>query len=114
MKGVLVFAFKVCKYVKSNAIVLVKNQKTLAIGAGQMSRIDATKIALKKIGKNINGFVVASDAFFPFTDSIKLLVNKNCKAIVQPNGSINDNKIIAYANKNRLPLYFSQYRFFRH
>ncbi len=109
----LIFAFKVCKHVKSNAIVLVNNQKTISIGAGQTSRIDSTKIAINKIKKNIS-FVAASDAFFPFTDSIKMLIKKRCKAIIQPSGSINDKKIIEFANKNKFPLYFSKYRFFKH
>ena len=108
----LIFAFKVCKHVKSNAIVLVKNKITIAIGGGQTSRIRSTEIALNKIKHK--SFVAASDAFFPFTDNIKLLIKKNCTAIIQPNGSINDNKIIDFANKNKLSLFFSKYRFFKH
>ena len=112
----LIFAFKVSKHTKSNAIVLVKNKQTIGIGSGQTSRIDSTKIALSKIPKKLKkiDFVVASDAFFPFTDNIKILIKKNCKAIIQPKGSINDLKIIDFANLKRLPLYFSNYRFFRH
>ena len=112
----MIFSFKVCKHVKSNAIVIAKNKKTLGIGAGQMSRIDATRLALTKTPKKIRikGFVAASDAFFPFIDGVKLLTNNNCKAIIQPKGSINDSKIINFANKNRLPLYFSNYRLFKH
>ena len=112
----LVFSYKVSKHVKSNSIVLVKNKKTVGIGAGQMSRIDSTKIALSKIS-SVNkrkGFVAASDAFFPFTDNINLLIKNNCKAIIQPSGSINDSKIIKFANKKKIPLYFSKYRFFKH
>ena len=95
-KNDLIFALKVCKHVKSNAIVLVKNMQTVGIGAGQMSRIDSTKIALLKSDKKIKekGFVAASDAFFPFNDAVKLLINNNCKSIVQPRGSINDKKVI--------------------
>ena len=112
----LIFSFKVCKHVKSNAIVLVKNKKTIGIGAGQMSRIDATKIALSKLSKKEkkNGFVSASDAFFPFIDNIKILLKNNCVAIIQPKGSINDDKIIEFANKNNIALFFSKYRFFKH
>tara|TARA_Y100000590_G_scaffold384297_1_gene455546 strand:+ start:19 stop:1536 length:1518 start_codon:yes stop_codon:yes gene_type:complete len=110
----LLFAFKVCKFVKSNAIVLVKNSKTIGIGAGQMSRVESTKLAIKKIKNKKNGFVAASDAFFPFSDNIKLLIKNNCKAIIQPKGSINDKNIIKLANKNKITLYFSKYRFFRH
>ena len=69
---------------------------------------------INKIKKQDIPFVAASDAFFPFTDNIKLLIKKRCKAIVQPNGSINDKKIIEFANKNKFPLYFSKYRFFKH
>ena len=110
----ILFAFRVVKHVKSNAIVLVKNNATLGIGAGQMSRIDSTKLAINKIGNKNNSFVAASDAFFPFLDNIQILVKKNCNAIIQPSGSINDKKIIKYANKKKIPLYFSKYRFFRH
>ena len=112
----LIFGFKVCKHIKSNAIVLVKNKKTIGIGAGQMSRLDATKISVLKItnnNKKIN-YVAASDAFFPFIDNIKFLLKNNCRAIIQPSGSINDSKIIDFANKNNISLYFSKYRFFRH
>ena len=112
----LIFALKICKHVKSNAIVLCKNKKTIGIGAGQMSRIDACKIALKKCTKKQKqgGFVAASDAFFPFTDNIKLLLKNNCKAIVAPSGSINDKKIVTYINNKKIPLYFSKNRFFKH
>ena len=112
----LLFAFKVAKHVKSNAIVLVNNKQTLGIGAGQMSRIDSTKIAIlkyKNFFKN-KTFVCASDAFFPFTDSIKLLLKLNCKGIIQPSGSKNDQKIIEYANKNNASLYFVKNRAFKH
>ena len=110
----LIFAFKVCKHVKSNAIVLVKNQQTIGIGAGQMSRVDATKIAKSKKKYKKTSCVAASDAFFPFTDNVKLLIKNNCKAIIQPKGSINDKKIINYLNYKKIPLYFSKYRFFKH
>ena len=112
----LIFAFKVVKHVKSNAIVFVKNKQTIGIGAGQMSRLDATKIALMKLKDSFSKtrFVCASDAFFPFTDSIKLLKRNNCIAIVQPKGSKNDSKIIDYANKNNISLYFSKNRVFKH
>ena len=112
----LIFALKVCKHVKSNAIVLVNNKKTVGIGAGQMSRLDSTKIAILKSKNNKKNklFVAASDAFFPFTDNIKLLIKNNCSSIIQPKGSINDKKIIEFANKNNLPLYFTKYRLFKH
>ena len=112
----LIFAFKVCKHVKSNAIVLASNSQTIGIGAGQMSRFDSTKIAINKMKKTHNNqyFVAASDAFFPFVDNIKILIKNNCKGIIQPQGSINDDKIINFAKKNKLPLYFTKYRFFKH
>ena len=112
----MIFALKVCKHVKSNSIVLVKNKQTIGIGAGQMSRLDSTKLALNKTGKQKRGFdfVAASDAFFPFTDNLKLLINRNCKAIAQPLGSVNDKKIIAFAKSNKIALYSYKYRLFRH
>ena len=87
-KDDLVFALRVCKHVKSNAIVLAKNKQTIGIGAGQMSRVDSTKIAILKGKTKIfqKKFVAASDAFFPFTDNLKLLLNNNCNAIVQTFG----------------------------
>ncbi|MBO6465553.1 MAG: bifunctional phosphoribosylaminoimidazolecarboxamide formyltransferase/IMP cyclohydrolase [Pelagibacteraceae bacterium] len=112
----LIFSLRVCKHVKSNSIVLTKNKQTIGIGAGQMSRVDATKLSLMKASNHTKkvGFVAASDAFFPFTDNLKLLIKNNCKSIIQPRGSINDNKTIKYANSYGLPLYFSNYRFFKH
>ena len=112
----LIFAIKVCKHVKSNSIVIAKNQQTLGIGAGQMSRIDAVKISISKMPKKLKskGFVAASDAFFPFNDNIKLLIKNNCKAIVQPMGSKNDNNVIKLVNEKKIALYFTNYRFFKH
>lgn len=112
----ILFAFKIVKHLKSNAIVLVKNKQTIGIGAGQMNRFDATRIAIMKYKDNFNykNYICASDAFFPFTDSLKVLKKNNCVCIVQPNGSINDNKIIDYSNKNNLKLIFSKKRVFKH
>ena len=112
----LIFALKVCKHVKSNSIVIAKNQQTLGIGAGQMSRIDAVKISISKISKKLKpkGFVAASDAFFPFNDNVKLLIKNNCKAIIQPMGSKNDNKVIKLVNEKKIALYFTKFRFFKH
>ena len=112
----LIFSLKVCKHVKSNAIVLSKNNQTIGIGAGQMSRIDSTKLAILKNKKNLNvkKFVASSDAFFPFNDSIRLLIKNKCKAIVQPMGSINDKKIIEFSKENKLPLYSFKTRLFKH
>ncbi len=112
----LLFAFKVVKHTKSNAIVLVKNKQTVGIGAGQMNRYDATKIAIMKYKENFSSknLVCASDAFFPFVDSIELLLKNNCTSIVAPSGSINDYKIIEFANKNKIKLVFSSVRVFKH
>ena len=112
----LLFALKVCKHVKSNAIVLVNKKQTIGIGAGQMSRLDSTKLALNKAGKMRRdaGYVAASDAFFPFPDNLKLLISKNCIAIAQPLGSINDEKIIKFAKSKQFPLYSFKYRLFKH
>ena len=112
----LVFAYKVVKHVKSNAIVLVSNKQTIGIGAGQTSRVDSTNIAIKKYKEKFEkkNFVCASDAFFPFTDNIQKLLKLKCIGIVQPSGSINDDKIINYAKKNNAPLYFIKNRVFKH
>ncbi len=112
----LIFAYKVAKHVKSNAIVLANNKQTLGIGAGQMSRVDSTKIAIMKYKQffKYKSFVCASDAFFPFTDNIQKLLKLKCVGIIQPGGSINDNKIINYANTKNASLYFVKYRVFKH
>jgi len=112
----LLFAYKVAKHVKSNAIILARNKQTIGIGAGQMSRLDSTRMAILKYKDNFNhkNFVCASDAFFPFTDNIKKLLKLDCKAIIQPGGSKNDNKIIEYAIKKNASLYFIKNRVFKH
>ena len=112
----LVFSLKVAKHVKSNSVVLSKNQQTLGIGVGQTNRIDTLILAINKMKQNFksNYFVCASDGFFPFEDSIKLLKKYNCNAVVQPSGSINDKKIIAYSSHNKIPLYFTKNRLFKH
>ena len=112
----LIFAFKVAKHVKSNAIVIANNKQTLGIGAGQMSRLDSTRMAIikyKDFFKN-RTFVCASDAFFPFTDNIDLLLKLRCNAIIQPSGSINDDKIIEFAKTKKTSLYFVKNRVFKH
>ena len=112
----MIFSFKVAKHIKSNAIVLANNKQTLGIGAGQMSRLDSTRIAIlkyKDFFKN-KKFVCASDAFFPFIDNIELLIKLKCIAIIQPGGSINDDKIINFANKKKVSLFFVKNRVFKH
>ena len=112
----LIFALKVAKHLKSNAIVLAGNKQTLGLGHGQTNRIDALKTAIKNMNKYFkkNYFVCASDGFFPFTDSISLLNRNGCSALAQPSGSINDDKIISFSNKNKVSLYFIKHRLFKH
>jgi phosphoribosylaminoimidazolecarboxamide formyltransferase/IMP cyclohydrolase len=113
----LIFAFNVCRYVKSNAIVLASNNSTVGIGSGQPSRLDSCKIAISKM-KKFNLFnqdlVAASDAFFPFVDGIEKLVQSGVEAVVQPSGSIRDKEIIKFANETETVLLFSKTRHFRH
>ncbi|MFH1440563.1 MAG: bifunctional phosphoribosylaminoimidazolecarboxamide formyltransferase/IMP cyclohydrolase [Candidatus Omnitrophota bacterium] len=110
----LLFAWKIAKHVKSNAIVLTKGTKTVGIGAGQMSRVDSVFIATKKAGKLAIGSCLASDAFFPKEDAIQLAAKFKIKAIIQPGGSIADPKIISAADKYKIPMVFTGVRHFRH
>ena len=113
----LLFAFNVCRHVKSNAIVLAQNESTVGIGSGQPSRIDSCQIAINKMKKFVNPtdeIVAASDAFFPFVDGIEKLVQSGVSAVIQPSGSINDKEIIKYANSTNTVLVFSKTRHFRH
>ena len=113
----LMFAFNVCRYTKSNAIVLASNKSTIGIGSGQPSRLDSCEIAIdkmKKFSKIRDEIVAASDAFFPFVDGIEKLVQSGASAIVQPAGSIRDKEIIKFANETNTVLVFSKTRHFRH
>ena len=113
----LIFAFNVCRYVKSNAIVLAAQEATVGIGSGQPSRLDSCQIAIDKMKKfqNFNELVVAaSDAFFPFVDGIEKLVQSGISAVIQPAGSIRDKEIIKFANQTNTVLVFSKTRHFRH
>ena len=113
----LLFAFNVCRYVKSNAIVLVSQESTVGIGSGQPSRLDSCQIAIDKMNKfqNFNEEVVAaSDAFFPFVDGIEKLIQSGVTAVIQPSGSIKDKEIIKFANQTDTILIFSRTRHFRH
>ena len=114
----LKFAFNICKFVKSNAIVLVNGKSTIGIGAGQPSRLDSCKIASKKalqfVPDKITNAVAASDAFFPFPDGIEELAEVGVEAIIQPGGSVNDKKIIEAANKAGLVMAFTGIRHFNH
>ncbi len=112
------FAFNICKYVKSNAIVLSNNFTTIGIGGGQPSRYDSCKIAIQKAKqfqlKKIKNSVAASDAFFPFPDGIKVLIKAGVKIIVQPGGSIKDQEVIDTANKAKIKMLFTGIRHFNH
>ena len=113
----LIFAFNVCRYVKSNAIVLAGNETTVGIGSGQPSRLDSCQIAIdkmKKFMKAKNDLVAASDAFFPFVDGIQKLVQSGVTAVIQPSGSVRDKEIINFANETDTILVFSKTRHFRH
>ena len=112
------FAFNICKYVKSNAIVLSNNFSTIGIGAGQPSRLDSCKIAVQKAKQfqpsKIKNSIAASDAFFPFADGINTLIKAGVKTIIQPGGSIRDQEIINAANKAKIKMLFTGIRHFNH
>ena len=113
----LIFAFNVCRYVKSNAIVLASNKTTVGIGSGQPSRLDSCQIAINKMKKfklKSDNLVAASDAFFPFVDGIEKLIQSGVRAVVQPSGSIKDKEIISFANETDTVLLFSRTRHFKH
>ena len=113
----LMFAWKVAKYVKSNAIVYVKNKQTIGIGAGQMSRVisaDIANLKAKQEGLKVDGAVMASDAFFPFRDGIDKAASSGIASIIQPGGSIRDDEVIAAANENNMAMVFTNTRHFRH
>ena len=110
----MLFAWRVLKHVKSNGILLAKDNATVGIGAGQVSRIDAVDIAIRKAEKNIHDTVLASDAFFPFRDSIDRVAETGIKAIIQPGGSIRDDEIIAACNQHGIAMVFTGRRCFKH
>ncbi len=108
------FAWKICKHVKSNAIVIAKDQKTIGIGAGQMNRVGAAKIALKAAGRSCSDAVLASDGFFPFADTVELANEYGIKAIIQPGGSLRDQESIDMCNLKGISMVFTQKRHFLH
>jgi len=110
----LVFAWKVVKHVKSNAIVYASQGQTLGIGAGQMSRIDSAQIGISKARLPIQGSVLASDAFFPFRDGVDVAARAGVRAIVQPGGSVKDPEVIAAANEHGMTMIFTGVRHFKH
>ncbi len=113
----LIFAWKVCKFVKSNAIVYAKDRRTIGVGAGQMSRVNSARIARIKAehaGLEVKGSVVASDAFFPFADGLLEAAGAGCTAVIQPGGSIRDEEVIKAADEQGLAMVFTGMRHFRH
>ena len=110
----LIFAFKVCKFVNSNAIVIAKNKVTTGICGGQTSRIDSVKIALNRAQIKSKNDVLASDGFFPFADAVELCRKYNISSIIQPGGSKNDNKIIKTSNSSKMSMVFTSVRHFKH
>jgi len=120
-KSDMLFAFKVCKHVKSNAIIYVKNKKTIGIGAGQMSRVDSAKIASKKNSEmkqtnenSLKDSIVASDAFFPFPDGLLVTISSGATAVIQPGGSIKDAEVIKAADEAGISMIFTGTRHFKH
>jgi phosphoribosylaminoimidazolecarboxamide formyltransferase/IMP cyclohydrolase len=113
--GELLFAWRVCKHVRSNAIVLAKDLATVGVGAGQMSRVDSVRIALEKAGPGrTGGSVLASDAYFPFADGPELAIEAGVTAIIQPGGSIRDHEVVEAADRAGIAMVFTNRRHFRH
>jgi phosphoribosylaminoimidazolecarboxamide formyltransferase/IMP cyclohydrolase len=108
------FAWRICKHVKSNAIVFTNRDQTVGIGAGQMSRVDSSRIAVQKAQLPVKGTVLASDAFFPFRDGVDAAADAGVTAIIQPGGSVRDEEVIAAANEHGLAMLFTGMRHFRH
>jgi phosphoribosylaminoimidazolecarboxamide formyltransferase/IMP cyclohydrolase len=110
----LEFAWKVCKHVKSNAIVYARAGQSVSAGAGQMSRVDSVKVGAMKAVLPLAGTVLASDAFFPFADGVEQAAQHGITAVIQPGGSVRDEEVIAAANRLGLAMVFTGVRHFRH
>ena len=113
----LIFASKICKHTKSNTIVFAKNKQLIASGVGQTSRVDALKQAVKKakqFGFDLNGAVMASDAFFPFPDCVSLAYKEGIKSVIQPGGSIKDHLSIKFCDENNMSMVLTGTRHFKH
>ncbi|MBW3594836.1 MAG: bifunctional phosphoribosylaminoimidazolecarboxamide formyltransferase/IMP cyclohydrolase, partial [Actinobacteria bacterium] len=108
------FAWVVAKHVKSNAIVLAKNRVAVGVGAGQMSRVESTRLAAMRAGDRAQGTACASDAFFPFRDGLDAAVEAGAAAVIQPGGSVRDDEVIAAADEHGIPMVFTGRRHFRH
>jgi phosphoribosylaminoimidazolecarboxamide formyltransferase/IMP cyclohydrolase len=110
----LLFAWRVCKHVKSNAIVYARDGQTLGVGAGQMSRVDAARFGAMKAVLPLAGCVAASDAFFPFPDGLETVAAAGATAVIQPGGSVKDQEVIAAADRLGIAMVFTGIRHFRH
>jgi phosphoribosylaminoimidazolecarboxamide formyltransferase/IMP cyclohydrolase len=110
----LLFAWKVVKHVKSNAIVFARQGQLVGVGAGQMSRVDSVKLAASKAALPIPGCVMASDAFFPFPDGVEEAAKAGITAVIQPGGSVRDQEVIEAADRHGLAMVFTGIRHFRH
>jgi phosphoribosylaminoimidazolecarboxamide formyltransferase/IMP cyclohydrolase len=115
--GEMLFAWKVCKHVRSNAIVLAKDLASVGIGAGQMSRVDSVRIAVEKAraaGADLTGGAMASDAFFPFADGPELAIEAGITAVIQPGGSVRDPEVVEAADAAGVAMVFTGRRHFKH
>jgi phosphoribosylaminoimidazolecarboxamide formyltransferase/IMP cyclohydrolase len=110
----MLFGWKVLKHIKSNGILIVKDNTTVGVGAGQVSRVDSVDIAIKKSGTEIKDSFLCSDAFFPFRDSIDKIAGSGIKAVLQPGGSIRDNEVISACNEHDIAMVFTGQRCFKH
>jgi len=110
----LEFGWKVCKHVKSNAIVYARAGQSVSVGAGQMSRVDSVKVGAMKAVLPLAGTVLASDAFFPFPDGVEEAAKHGITAVIQPGGSVRDDEVVAAANRLGLAMVFTGVRHFRH
>jgi phosphoribosylaminoimidazolecarboxamide formyltransferase / IMP cyclohydrolase len=113
-KRALLFGWRVCKHVKSNAILYVRDGQTVGVGAGQMSRVDSCKIGAMKAQLPLKGTVAASDAFFPFPDGVEEIAKAGSTAIIQPGGSVRDQEVIEAADRHGMAMIFTGVRHFRH
>jgi phosphoribosylaminoimidazolecarboxamide formyltransferase/IMP cyclohydrolase len=110
----LLFAWRVCKSVKSNAILLARDFVSVGVGAGQMNRVNSARIAVEAAGEKTVGAVCASDAFMPFADSLEVVAAAGVTAVIQPGGSIRDEEVIAKADELGVAMVFTGHRHFRH
>jgi phosphoribosylaminoimidazolecarboxamide formyltransferase/IMP cyclohydrolase len=108
------FAWRVCAHVKSNTVIFTGPDVTVAVGAGQMSRVDAVKTAIMKAGDKLRGTVAASDAFFPFRDGLDAIAQAGATAVVHPGGSVRDAEVIAAADEHGMAMVLTGHRHFRH